>query len=248
VSAVKRAPDRVARAAADIASAQLLQAEPRFVISSKHGLPDGATVSGHHQDMVHWHKKPSFALPGVRKRKKRILGSAAAVIVIFAAGTAPAHANPFGTCNTNVRCIPDAGDHTYCFESSMTSAFQYHATNSMSYVAAYTIYGVAKIGCSGVTDVRFAEANLGSATRGDYSCLLLTLANNCETSKVRLNPVLLTDGNNRRKTACHEVGHSLGLAHGGTTDCMLSGPVSTSVANYTAHHIAHINSRKVSAS
>jgi hypothetical protein len=30
-----------------------------------------------------------------------------------------AHADPFGMCNADVGCIPDAGDHTYCFEASM---------------------------------------------------------------------------------------------------------------------------------
>jgi predicted Zn-dependent protease len=46
------------------------------------------------------------------------------------------------------------------------------------------------------------------------------------------------------KTMCHEVGHSVGLTHGGNTDCMLNGEIpSTSIVwrTYDSHHKSHIN-------
>jgi len=62
---------------------------------------------------------------------------------------------------------------------------------------------------------------------------------------LQLNPNLLTNTVNRRKTACHELGHALGLTHhsSGTYGCMRSGSVSVATYSYVSHHLAHIESR-----
>ena len=60
-----------------------------------------------------------------------------------------------------------------------------------------------------------------------------------------MNPTLLDDDLNREKTACHELGHSLGLTHHASPydDCMISGPVNAGHKEYINHHINHIDNR-----
>jgi hypothetical protein len=70
---------------------------------------------------------------------------------------------------------------------------------------------------------------------------------------MRLNIDLLLDYTQRRKTLCHEIGHSVGLQHytsagsgavpGENNDCMKSGPVDGDVwwIEYSDHHQAHID-------
>ena len=125
----------------------------------------------------------------------------------------------------------------------MNNAFMYHANNSMTYLDAYTSYSDTSVGCSSTTDVIFRQVNSGMNDRGDYRCLNFNIYGRCERALVRLNAELLTNADNRRKTACHEVGHSVGLRHGGTVDCMLNGPVNGPTYTYSSHHIDHINAR-----
>lgn len=48
--------------------------------------------------------------------------------------------------------------------------------------------------------------------------------------------------NERKKTSCHEVGHTTGLDHSSqSTSCMKSGR--STVRTYTSHDVAHINGR-----
>lgn len=125
----------------------------------------------------------------------------------------------------------------------MNNAFMYHANNAMNYLDAYTSYYDTRASCTTTTDIWFRQVNSGMTDRGDYLCLDFNTWGRCERARVRLNAAVLTDADNRRKTACHEIGHSVGLIHGGTADCMLSGPVSKPTYTYTQHHINHINAR-----
>lgn len=128
--------------------------------------------------------------------------------------------------------------------ANMNSAFMYHARNSMSYLdAATTYYDTEMSYCSSATDVIFRQVNSGMTERGTYQCLAFNIYGRCERALVRLNAALLTDADNRRKTACHEIGHSGGLRHGGTADCMLNGAVAQPTSWYTQHHVDHLNAR-----
>lgn len=97
--------------------------------------------------------------------------------------------------------------------------------------------------CTSGTDVKFELFNdpSPSAPRGFYVCLT-RVGDICYHSQASLNTAKLTDSFNKNKTMCHEIGHSVGLTHGGgTTDCMLNGPVSQQTSSYNSHHREHIN-------
>lgn len=72
--------------------------------------------------------------------------------------------------------------------------------------------------------------------------------NVCRRALVRLSPRELNDSNNYLKTACHEVGHAVGLSHNPPydTDCMISGWVGRRYTTYSAHHRSHISSGRIS--
>lgn len=173
---------------------------------------------------------------------------AAVALAVFAAliVAVPAQADDFGLCNDNTGCRPDNFEHTFCWDSTYSSPFYNAATYAMGNVDTQTSYWDTRMSpCTSSTDVRFQQTNApGSGTRGDYLCLAKNSAGDCERSRVRLNPDLLTDTTNRQKTACHEVGHSGGLTHGDTFgDCMRNGYVTGGYQTYNAHHIGHLNDR-----
>ena len=79
--------------------------------------------------------------------------------------------------------------------------------------------------------------------RGRYSCTKPLNGYGggvCDQASVYVNTQLLSTYGQRRKTFCHEVGHSVGLHHGtGVGGCMVSG--SSTASTYAAHHVIHIN-------
>lgn len=187
--------------------------------------------------------RPRSALKRFLRAGPLALSMLLALSVIY---TQPVNADTFGGCygDGNEGCVPVDRSHSYCWTSSMTTAFQSHATSSMTYLDAYTSYSTPfHSTCGTSTDARWMLASLGASTRGRYTCDLITGDLTCQRATLRLNPDLLTDGNNRRKTACHELGHSAGLRHGGTADCMLNGAVTAPTSTYSTHHITHINNR-----
>lgn len=103
--------------------------------------------------------------------------------------------------------------------------------------------------CGTQTDligIRWSSAQMGSDTRGTYECTKFLFAGTCDQGEVTVNVDLLPDYQQRRKTFCHEIGHSVGLQHNtypGYSDCMVSGPVSGDSwwIRYSTHHRDHIN-------
>lgn len=90
--------------------------------------------------------------------------------------------------------------------------------------------------------------HLPSGTRGQYTCISFVTSGVCNHSTVIVDRAELQIGDHdiedMEKTMCHEVGHSVGLTHGGNTDCMLNGEIpSTSIVwrTYDSHHKSHIN-------
>ena len=111
--------------------------------------------------------------------------------------------------------------------------------------------------CGPQTDLHGVSGSNASmpGTRGSYECLtfVVNLAV-CDTGRLRVNVDLLLDYTQRRKTFCHEVGHSVGLQHytsagtgvvpGENNDCVKNGTVSGEIwwIEYSQHHRDHINS------
>lgn len=82
----------------------------------------------------------------------------------------------------------------------------------------------------------------GEVTIGLYACISLASAGKCEKSEIRFD-LSYNDGvawNLRNSTACHEVGHTVGLLHRNTSD---SGCIATNNDHYhySEHDVAHIN-------
>ena len=175
-------------------------------------------------------------------------------MAIFALGAAlmfpgalTGSADTFGGCNADEGCIPSNLTHSYCFQSNVNIAFKSHMQASITYLDAYTNYSISSVSCASNTDVVWRQSNdIGSGYRGLYSCRNLNSAGQCTNAHVTLNPDLLTDDRNRRKTACHELGHSVGLRHGDNVDCMINGWISVYYQYpdiYSTHHRTHINNR-----
>ncbi len=109
--------------------------------------------------------------------------------------------------------------------------------------------------CGPQTDIKAERVNnsVMAGSRGSYLCLTLTSAGRCDVGRLRVNVDALTDYTQRRKTLCHEVGHSVGLPHytsrgsgvvnGENNDCMKSGTVTGELwwIEYSQHHRDHIN-------
>ncbi len=188
----------------------------------------------------------------------------AATIIATLGLAAPAGADEFGQGNSTSGRVPDNFGHWYCFSGSgWTTAWQTVVNNRMLNLDTQTLYNDALSGtCDSLIDIKFVlDPNLGSGTRGAYRCdrdnngedgIPNNADDDCETSTIWLNPTLLTTVHQQRKTACHEIGHSVGLAHyphsvTGPTwdDCMVSGAVAAGNQweVYNAHHVAHANSR-----
>jgi hypothetical protein len=109
--------------------------------------------------------------------------------------------------------------------------------------------------CGSQTDVRGERSNniYMPNLRGSYQCVGFVSAGICDVGQLLVNVDLLTDYTQRRKTFCHEVGHSVGLEHytsagtgvvaGENNDCMKSGSVGSELwwKEYSQHHRDHIN-------
>ena len=155
-----------------------------------------------------------------------------------------ADVDTFGTCDYVSGCFADNSEHTYCYTASVAGAgFQTAAGNSMSNLANQTVFTKNFMSCSGNTDVVFKRIDGIPNVIAQYECQEELSGNRCGRASVTF------DGDNlatqsaavKQHSACHEVGHSGGLAHGGTTDCMRSG-YHTNI-HYNAHHVSHLNSQ-----
>lgn len=162
--------------------------------------------------------------------------------------------------------FPDRNAHTYCFGEDYppNNTVRNQMVAAMDRVPVLTVVGVSfHLTCGANTDVRWQQRFVDGSAAGDTWCVEFTATPGvCDRWRIRIdwgtiqaiatiNPTAQT-----RKTTCHELGHSLGLAHypsgyrpaGDPEDtCMMSGlwqVVSYGSTSYGPHHIngyPHIN-------
>jgi hypothetical protein len=181
------------------------------------------------------------------KRKKKIIGFAGALIIsssLFLPSSATA--DPFGTYTFDTGPKADGANHTWCeYRVNWIPSWFDPFDDAMSYLDSHTDMTTNRVyPCTEDTDILFSVRDsevLGSNTRGVSFCVDLNAATLvCNSSHVQLNSDLLLTYTQRRKTSCHEIGHTVGLSHAPTgDDCMISG--NYGYAGYNPHHTLHIN-------
>ncbi|MFI0405180.1 hypothetical protein [Actinomadura sp. 3N508] len=199
------------------------------------------------------------------------MGAVVAAPVVHVAFAAPAAADtwPF---NSNFR--PDKGNHNYCWSvDTPSSAVRSGISAAMKYMTDSTqadrkYHSSCDLSGAGQTDVVWREeGGTGDSWIGSARCVVKWSNGQCDRYFVRINGALVRDHysssthRNRqyRKTACHELGHTLGLNHYRTWDdrngsgdndlytgsCQRSGWVGTVTSSWIrtweSHHRGHIN-------
>lgn len=146
----------------------------------------------------------------------------------------------------------------YCTTLAWPTEWGYPFVDAMVNLDSQTeMYDTYSASCGSQTDlrgIRSTDAFLGFGVRGSYQCTKFITANyRCDQGELRVNIDVLTDYTQRRKTFCHEIGHSVGLAHytsagsgvvlGENNDCMKSGKVESNLwwIEYSDHHQWHID-------
>jgi hypothetical protein len=157
-----------------------------------------------------------------------------------------ANADIFGGGPPDSGRVADNSLHNYCFDGDYPSYWVNPLTSAMVNLDNQTVMTIGvQYACNTDADVRFIKYNDTSqgAPLGLYTCIKFTIdGSRCAGSFVFLNEAKLTSTTLRQKTACHEVGHSVGLTHhydGQYGGCMLSGYYYEHF--YSSHHVAHIN-------
>lgn len=151
---------------------------------------------------------------------------------------------------------PDKGKHSWCYLSGFNqkTAADAAMTRLRNQTAVQTLYPGA---CRAHTDVRWRQGPLGSGTYGRAECR--TRRNGkCDTYNVTLSMGVINNAprpvEQRSKTSCHELGHTVGVRHYRGTNypgndtahsCLRSGEVHaswTNIRKYGHHHrTQHIN-------
>jgi|GEM_PF-5312786 len=143
-------------------------------------------------------------------------------------------------------------------DSSYTNWCNTSSFSSYSSISYYAVYSTLRAttdmtsasgpgSCYNSTDLWFANVNLTGALRGERKCAVASSSTRCDRSTIDMDIAQLDVGSNdwydRRKTAIHEVGHSVGANHdSGST--MISGEVPSTALQwrrYSTHDVGHIN-------
>lgn len=194
---------------------------------------------------------------------RRIAGAAGLSAVTALGGVAwgvPAGADPYGTNAEDTGAFPDSNPHTYCLGASLSSSATDEWIAHMNYLEAATdINSSGPSDCTGSTDVIGQNVNLPGAQMGLTDCIEFA-GFVCDRSRAQIDESYIAQQRypitTRRKTICHEVGHTVGLTHykdadrdypspaENQHDCMISGtlPSPDDVWKaYSTHHKSHIN-------
>jgi hypothetical protein len=165
----------------------------------------------------------------------------AAVLLLPWTGTA--QANPFPGIDT----VADSSTHTFCLHASYVTDPSV-ATYAMDVLDDTTDLSDVQGACLASTDVWWYEANLPALLQyGEYYCVTLVSPGVCNSADVLMDfPAIDLDAfdwYDRRQTAVHEIGHSVGLAHDNIS-AMKTGQANSVLVQwrrFSAHDIGHIN-------
>ncbi|MFD0900786.1 hypothetical protein [Actinomadura sediminis] len=197
-------------------------------------------------------RPPMAAARRLADRLWRVVVVALAAATAFALTPGAAQATPFPET-----WLADSRTHAYCFiESSGSNPWWHSQKEAVEYAMVEQLEKptdmVAKReSCASGTDVWWWKRDLGPGVRGEAQCMTWVSGNRCDSADIRLDFAELDKGGNdwhdRRKTAVHELGHTVGLGHHspGAHDCaMMSGEVpNTDVTwrRFHPHDRYHIN-------
>ncbi|MCU0278294.1 MAG: hypothetical protein MUE31_05315 [Candidatus Nanopelagicales bacterium] len=175
---------------------------------------------------------------------------ATGAMILSPAGVAMAH--PWGpdAGYTNGVFFADNNEHTFCF-NNLTDKTLTAAQNARDTLDSTTDM-VKNMFCGSATDVDVYDNEYGSAENygyGQYDCRRRS-GDVCYEASVYINiqPPQMDDQSHRRKTSCHEFGHSVGLRHFGSggeghAGCMVSGQPSDANEYNDHERTDHINAR-----
>jgi hypothetical protein len=170
------------------------------------------------------------------------------VITVLAMPSASA-ANPYPNNADSTR--PGNAVHTYCYTEGFVtdpSVADYAMAVLGNTTDMTDLYPIDPAFCSfRQTDAWWWEEDLPAGTRGMRTCELNGGPGICQSNDLKLDFAELdigsSDWEDRRKTAVHELGHSVGLGHD-TISAMISGEIpdtSLTWRTYSQHDIDHIN-------
>lgn len=165
-------------------------------------------------------------------------------------------ADSFGGGPPNMGYRADNAGQDHCTVAPWPVEWGYPFADSMVNLDNQTdMYDQYASSCGSQTDLDAERSNSAYLlnARRDSQCVTFISSGVCDTGRLRVSVDLLTDYTQRRKTFCHEVGHSVGLQHytsagtgvvpGENNDCMKSGAVGADQwwIEYSQHHRDHID-------
>ena len=169
---------------------------------------------------------------------RHLLAGTGLVTLLGLALVSPALADNYGNGDGSAGLRPDNSLHTFCFAANYDGSNPPDAAGqSMTNLVNETTMTKERVDCGGDTDARFTIAQLGPFADGRWTCLTGS-GNYCNHALLEFDTSNIGSPNDWRQTTCHEVGHSVGLAHGDGNDCMGTDP---GEHHYNNHHQAHIN-------
>lgn len=142
---------------------------------------------------------------------------------------------------------PDNSVHTFCFQPSFTGDNPRDgAIYSMDNLQGPTTMTKDRVpDCDEQTDAKFNTTDLGFGVKGRWTCVYPGNYPYCRASRLDFDRSNINSLDDWKGSACHELGHSVGLAHGEglpTDDCMSSYDHNDfSERIYNSHHVKHIN-------
>ncbi|MFG2004117.1 hypothetical protein ACGFNU_33655 [Spirillospora sp. NPDC048911] len=176
----------------------------------------------------------------------RILAVAAVASGALVAVQAPAQATPWPEDR-----LADNATHTYCITGGgWTTNRRTSVVWGMNRLANTTDMSASSESCTIKTDVIWRTKNLEGGVRGRTRCTK-TIGPRCDSNTIWIDFPEIAEGTDDwydyRKTAVHEIGHTVGFDHHvtGSHQCaMISGEVpSRAIAwrSYSAHDRSHLN-------